>query len=277
VNDREATEKNLLTGMKGSLLNSLYVFEIWKTGCPRLCRARSVMSSILKALEKVEESQNKRRSGGVNGLARGRERRPAWILPAWVGGGAAVAALVTFAAMGGFSHPAAPVQQARSVAKPAPVVAAPLAQGPSAPVVPAVVPEQSLPVEPAQVVVVPNPKAAPKPAPAVAAKPRRVPALAVAHTPFTASAPENFAPAEAAHVPAATQVTPQVAQEKTLPEIKVTGIAWQKDSSPSAIVNGHSVQQGSMVDGFKVEQIFEDKVRFSGSNGKQDVPLGAGE
>jgi general secretion pathway protein B len=58
----------------------------------------------------------------------------------------------------------------------------------------------------------------------------------------------------------------------------VTGIAWQNDSASSvAMVNGRPVQQGATVDGYKVEQIYEDKVRFSGANGRVEIPLGGGE
>ena len=58
----------------------------------------------------------------------------------------------------------------------------------------------------------------------------------------------------------------------------VTGIAWQNESSSNAaIINGRSVQAGGTVDGYKVEQILEDKVIFSGSGGKLEVPLSAGQ
>jgi general secretion pathway protein B len=219
------------------------------------------MSSILKALEKVEESQSTRRSAGVNGLARGRERRPAWVVPAGVLGGAAVAALVTFAAMGGFSHRATPAAQVTSVAKSSSVLVAPL--NPVTEVTAS---------QPAAEVVVPQAKALTASFPALPVKSRRVAAVSAAR-------PLQAAPVKATPVPVATpEATAPVAPEKASPEIRVTGIAWQKDSASSAaIVNGHPVQSGGMVDGYKVEEIFEDKVRFSGSNGKIDVQLGGGE
>lgn len=237
------------------------------------------MSSILKALEKVEDSQNARRNGGASGLARARERRPAWIMPAGIIGGAAVAALVTFAAMGGFSKHAAPVQQAKAVEKPAPVVVSPLYPVSE---VPATRPELTLPAEPAQAVVVPDLKASPAPSPKPAAKPVRVPAAVVPvdHPAFFRPAPVQPATVQSAPAMSAplSEAIPVLTAEKRLPEIRVTGIAWQKDSqSSAAIVNGRSVVQGSVVDGYKVEQIMEDSVRFSGSNGKLEVPLGGGE
>jgi len=205
------------------------------------------MSSILKALEKVEESQNPRRHGGAAGLARGRERRPAWVVPAWALGGAAVATVVTFAIMGGFSRPTAPpvAQQVDKLANSAPVAVAPL---------------NPLPVTPAS---------------APAAKSARLPSAAVAQPASVRPAVAQAAPAVAT---AAPDATPQVAPEKPRQEVRVTGIAWQREGESSvAMVNGRPVRQGGVVDGFKVEQIYEDSVRFSGINGSLTVPLGGGE
>jgi general secretion pathway protein B len=247
------------------------------------------MSSILKALEKVEESRNARRNGGASGLVRARERRPAWVVPAGVLGGAVVAALATFAAMGGFSRTGAPVrqevalQQSKAVEKSGPASVAPLYTEIDTQ---AAQPEQARPIEPAQTVVVPIPKTPPVPSPTPAARPAvrpaRVfaPAVPVARPapvqPTSLQAtPLQVAPVKAA--PVAEPVTP-VVPEVTRPEIRVTGIAWQKASgSSAAIVNGRSVQQGGMVDGYKVEEILEDKVRLSGSRGNLEVQLGGGE
>jgi general secretion pathway protein B len=67
-------------------------------------------------------------------------------------------------------------------------------------------------------------------------------------------------------------------QEKPRPALRVTGIAWEKDATSSvAMVNGHPVQKGATVDGYKVEQIYEDRVRFSDAGGRVEVPLGGGE
>ena len=248
------------------------------------------MSSILKALEKAEESQNARRNGGAIGPVRPRERRPAWVLPAGILGGAAVAALITFAAMDGFSSKAAPALQAKAVENPAPVVAAtlsPVAELPAAKPEQtfqakpeqtlSVEPERALRTQPAKAVAQPMPKAKPAPAPKLAAKPVPVPAVALpvshpasVHPSSVQAAPFDDTPFD--------EAMPEVAPAKTLAEIRVTGIAWQKDSkSSAAIVNGRPVQQGAMVDGYRVEQILEDSVRFSGSKGKLEVPLGGGQ
>ena len=250
---------------------------------------RSVMSSILKALEKVEESQSTRRDGGASGFKKARERRRAWLLPAGVLGGAAVAALVTFAAMGGFSRSGAPASALQEAAKSAPVVVSPVTPVTGTP---ATQPEQPVSSAPVAAVALPNLKAAPATAaklPAeVAAKPGRVSAapVALARVPARtsqqqgASVTSDATAVQTTSVPATQFIEPtaQVVHEKPRPELRVTGIAWQKDSASSAaIVNGRSVARGGIVDGYKVEEILEDKVRFSGNSGKLDVALGAGE
>jgi general secretion pathway protein B len=253
------------------------------------------MSSILKALEKVEESQSSRRNVGAGNLVRGRERRPAWVMPAGVLGGAAVAALVTFAAMGGFSsHGTAPVSQTAQTAaaeKSAPVVVAPLYPLVETPIVPPAEPVSVEPKkEPEQAVEVeaPIPKVS-NHSPQTAARRSKAPVVAipvvrplpvprqvpVARQVQTQPTPVQAAPVNTTPIPVAA---PEVPPERARPEVRVTGIAWQKDSASSAaIVNGRSVQQGSMVEGYKVEQIFEDRVRFSGKSGSLEVPLGGGE
>ena len=85
------------------------------------------MSSILKALEKVDESQRTRRPAGTGGLPKARGRRPTWVIPVCTLGGAAIATLATYAIMGGFSHPAAQVapKGPEAVVTSTPVAAAP--------------------------------------------------------------------------------------------------------------------------------------------------------
>ena len=58
-------------------------------------------------------------------------------------------------------------------------------------------------------------------------------------------------------------------------DFKVSGIAWQKESvSRLAVVNGTPVVQGAVVEGARVEEIFQDRVRFSRDNSSFEVPLG---
>ena len=59
------------------------------------------------------------------------------------------------------------------------------------------------------------------------------------------------------------------------PSLKVNGIAFQDESTDRvAIVNGVSVSNGSMIEGAKVEDIQKDRVRFSYGGEKFDVALG---
>lgn len=258
------------------------------------------MSSILKALEKVEEAKNPRRTSGAGGLGRGRERRPAWVIPAWALGGAAVAALGTFFLMGGFSKSPTPRQAevpativvpplnvvpesprpVPAVAKPAPASPALQAKGKKAPR-PAAAAASSGPAAKAKAIQA----SAAKKAPAAAAKPaqkRAAKAESTPDRPRVAAKPTPVRPAVKQAASAVSTPVPaavaQAAPEKAHPAVRVTGIAWQKDSESSvAMVNGRPVRQGALVDGYKVEQIYENSVRFSGSGGNLTVPLGAGE
>jgi general secretion pathway protein B len=61
----------------------------------------------------------------------------------------------------------------------------------------------------------------------------------------------------------------------TMPVLILTGIAWQKDSVDRvAVVNGISVTEGMLVGGARVEEIFQDRVRFSFDKRAFDVVLG---
>ncbi|QXE91570.1 hypothetical protein [Geomonas subterranea] len=267
------------------------------------------MSSILKALEKVDESQRTRRPAGTGGLPKGRGRRPAWLIPVWTLGGAGIAALATYAVMGGFSRPAAqvtpkgadvvatatpvsaapadvPPQQAVKGAVPAQPVAAPAAAAAkpvqaatpkvAAKTLPVAVPVVKPTVQPvAKPVTQSAAKAAsgaqPQLSAKVAAKQLAQPVAVAAKVPAAVVQP---APAVAASAPAAVQPVQQKSRA-----IRVTGIAWQNSSESSfAMVNGQPMRQGNSVEGYKIEQIYEDSVRFSNSKGNTlVVPLGAGE
>ena len=267
------------------------------------------MSSILKALEKAEES-NSKRPAGESGLIRSRRHRPTWVMPVAVLCGAAVATLATYAAMGGFSRHAPVASAPAVVAKTETVVVAPLN-----PVVetPAAAPAQTLPAEPAAATTAPNPQAAPvvnsaplaatktslappKIAPLVNPKAAPLPGLRAGSLGKAAVLPTGKARAVAKVAvsqpvlvqPAAVQVAPApVAVRETapaaapapaLPELKVSGIAWQgKGESSFAVVNGRAVLQGATVDGFKVIEIHQDVVKFSNGQKTFEVPLGEEE
>jgi hypothetical protein len=72
-----------------------------------------------------------------------------------------------------------------------------------------------------------------------------------------------------------TVETVQTSQVRSLPTLKVSGIAWQKDGSDRlAVVNGMPVTEGMNIDGARVEEIFQDKVRFSFEKRAFDVVVG---
>ena len=267
------------------------------------------MSSILKALEKAEESNSTKRMAGDSDLIRSRKSRPTWVLPGAVLGTAALAVLVTFAIMGGFSRPAPSAKLPVVVTKtaPAPSVATPVN---TVIETPAIVPEQAAPGGSVKAAPVPGPKAplvsnrkaAAKPeakvtpqvnakaAPQVNAK--AAPQVSAKVTsPLkskTATLPVGKAqaavtkvqavPAQTAPAQARVEAAPAVVPVPAHPEPKVSGIAWQSTGESSfAVVNGRAVLQGSTVDGFKVLEIHQDAVKFSGSNGTFEVLLGGEE
>lgn len=247
------------------------------------------MSSILKALEKVEQERNAQHEGPLGRFHKERERRKVWVVPACVLSGAAAAALITFAAMGGFSGgekvpaKAAVAQAPQPLPAPAPAPA-PVAVEVAVPTVvqegrPAAKggPEAEVPaLRPGRSAREAAPLAGARQGEAEVRRPSqsaagRVPstpavAPAVAHTPEAPPTPE---PAPAAQ--GATWVAPT--------PIRVTGIAWQKDAGSSvAMVNGRQVYEGETVEGSRVKEILPDRVRFlSASGGTFDVPLGAGQ
>jgi general secretion pathway protein B len=267
------------------------------------------MSSILKALEKAEESNSTKRMAGDSDFIRSRKSRPTWVLPGAVLGAAALAVLVTFAIMGGFSRPTPSAKVPVVVAKTAPAssVATPLN---TVIETPAIVPEQGVPGGSAKAVAVPGPQTSPvinqkavakpeakittqlnaKAAPAANAKGSSAvnPKVTSPVKSKTATLPAGKAhaaatkvqavPAQAAPAQARVEAAAAVVPVPAHPEPKVSGIAWQSNGESSfAVVNGRAVLQGSTVDGFKVLEIHQDAVKFSGSNGTFEVPLGGEE
>jgi len=90
----------------------------------------------------------------------------------------------------------------------------------------------------------------------------------------SATAPPRVPQPQAALRPRPEPAPVPLAPKPSLPTLKVTGIAGEKDSPVHlAIVNGTSVVEGSMVNGVKVEKILPDRVRFTFENRSFDVPL----
>ena len=62
---------------------------------------------------------------------------------------------------------------------------------------------------------------------------------------------------------------------KTVPALRVNGIAFQDGSANSvAIINGTPATNGSEIDGVKVEEIYRSRVRFSYNGEKFEINLG---
>lgn len=230
------------------------------------------MSSILKALEKAEENSSKR-IAAEHDMIRARRARPVWVVPTAVIGGAAVAALVTFAAMGGFTRHSSP----QSVSAPATPAANATAKAPAAlAVAPAPAPAVAAPAAPAAAA--PAASAAPSAAKSAAAAPGAGKGVQTAKAPVhkqPAAAPQQPAAVQAAPIapPAAPMAVAPVAAP-THAELKVSGVAWQGNGESSfAVVNGRGVLQGATVEGYKVLEIHPDRVRFQGSNGTFEVPV----
>ena len=83
--------------------------------------------------------------------------------------------------------------------------------------------------------------------------------------------------------PVANSLEPQAESPKTvqqkpvkpIPVLKVNGIAFQEGGADSiAVVNGISVSKGSVVDGVTVDEILKDRVRFKLGTETLEVDLG---
>jgi len=222
------------------------------------------MSSILKALKKLEEEKALRRDEALDLpreiLTARREKRSVSPI-AW--GGAIIAGLLLTIALttlvvrrgdqqtvtttaGSFATP-----EATAVTKAAQEIPARREAG-------SIVPATGKPVAPPDGKLRPPYPADNEPLPAAAttirAEPRAV-ITAVPSLPATASVP----PGALLRKPALTPVS-----EPPEPALVVSGIAWNKDSAERlAIINGQPTATGTYVNGFIVEEILPDRVRFS--------------
>ena len=211
------------------------------------------MSSILEALKKLEDEKAARLSGAGNMTGkvvksqRRTRQRPLWWLPAGMAVASVIAAIATYAVMGGFSTGGVP---ARS-----PVVA------------PALQP-QSVPTPAAH----PSPPVVPSPAVRgrVPSPRQSSPAARQALRENAATQPRPFPSHEEKPV-----APPQPASVAEPPSLKISGIGWQKDGADRlAIVNGRAVSEGSVIEGARVEEIYPDRVRFSIAGRTFEIPIG---
>jgi general secretion pathway protein B len=239
------------------------------------------MSSILKALKKLEQEKAVRRGGNPN-IARGILRKVAndkkksrWLFPVSVAGAALVASLFTLAIMAVFqssSRTAETVARTQDSVKSPPAPAQGLSsalseshKGLTRSGNPA---EQVVPKTGG---IVKTPDTVKTPLKRI--RPVMPPPEAESETP---SLPADAPSQPKVREPAATTVQlvkPSVGH--SLPSLAVSGIAWQKDSTDRvAVVNGTSVSEGVMVEGARVEEIFQDRVRFSFDKQIFEIPLG---
>jgi hypothetical protein len=116
-----------------------------------------------------------------------------------------------------------------------------------------------------------TPRSQAKNAPATAphAKPLR-------HSRATAQAVTGQPKPGAVASPAVLPATPPAAPPaKRIPTLRVDGIAYHFGSADSlAVVNGNTVYAGAIVEGVKVEEIGKDRIRFNYEGEKFEVPLG---
>jgi general secretion pathway protein B len=231
------------------------------------------MSSILKALQKVEEEKAARNGDGSglpsNTLRAERKSERSW-LPLLLGmaGIAAVAVLITFYLMGGFSGrqgggvvtKAAPATGNGATVLPVTMTPQPASPMPDVPALPAV-PAGTVKVQE-------NSSMMPK-----GAKMEVRQGLPPKPELVTPRVGNPNVTAESEEVVKTTPVSK--GQKAVLPRLKVSGIAWQKEDAASvAVVNGTPVMKGHTIDGFKVEDIFRDRVRFAGEGKTFELSIG---
>jgi cytoskeletal protein RodZ len=253
------------------------------------------MSSILKALKKLEEEKAAKQGQRVDitkdifGSAQQSVTGPRWSLIAAGATGAVVLGVAAFffiARPGTRPTPTpapAETRQSSVVPSPAPagepLTAVPQPPQKARPAVPPPVPSRVVHPSPPKTFAV-KPKeqvtaatrtakltAAPK-APA----PSRIPVI-TANRPVLSNPPaaqQQIKPAG----PGATIPSPSPVAAAT-PKITVSGIAYNKDAADRlAVINGVPVGEGKSVSGVKVEEIMPDKVRFSLGQKSFEVPVG---
>jgi hypothetical protein len=247
------------------------------------------MSSILKALRKLEEQQAARRGGTSPAAHQAPVPGPRWRAPTAILVSVVLAVAGTVAVMNSLSprtapETAAPAPQRQETAAPGSTVGLPEPVLPAEPVTtPLAVTEQETvavpaPLEEQVAVRVAVPRSAP------AARSRTAPAMPSLQEPETAapfSATARTTPTQTSSrphsPPEARQVDRALAPPPPPLSITVTGIAWQKgESDRIAMVNGSPVSEGTVVAGARVVEIKPDRVRFSRDGAVFEVPIGTG-
>jgi general secretion pathway protein B len=239
------------------------------------------MSSILKALKKLEEEQSSGRNGNADvarGILMGAPRRtgkPGWVLPVSVAGAAFAAAMLTYLMTGG----AAPRNKEFSPTVPMKIMPkAGDGTGQTEAFSPASSPrELSRKDEPSTPAVPKPPMDRDERIIGTTLPSGNGPSFHLSKTPdATGRSSVEQDRVQAVSKPTAHAAeTVQTSQVRSLPTLKVSGIAWQKDGADRlAVVNGMPVTEGMNIGGARVEEIFQDKVRFSFEKRAFDVVVG---
>jgi len=218
------------------------------------------MSSILKALKKLEQEKNLHEESANINVSReilkqgsGNRNMARWL---WLlAGSAAVVIIILSVAL---LQKSAPKDAVKSVEQP---ISGQPALSP--------VPEQKLPVSPENTGSVNRPSAAPpraadelkqKPAPEPPAEAREHSLKNEKTTLPTATLPAGEPPKTAPEVKA----VPARQASSSGPTLTLSGIAWNKDSADRlAIINGQPTATGANVNGVIVEEILQDRVKLS--------------
>lgn len=231
------------------------------------------MSSILKALKKVEEEKSSPRGANTDiaravlmGVQR-REGKPVWVFAASLAGAALVAAALTYL----ITERATLPRDGR----------------PPAEVVTKVQPESTRVVSPppADLLRDPHKSAEGLTRPTnrrhdiasmnSAKSPRIVMPAKPSATIQRPKGSERQRSEEAALAIPAIPTAEALPVQRPAPMVTVSGIAWQKDGADRlAVVNGVAVSEGMTVSGVKVEKIFPDRVRFSFEKRTFEVGVG---
>jgi len=245
------------------------------------------MSSILKALKKLEEEQagrpaavNRLRSGGQFLASHGARHWRPWLL---VAGGVGCGLLLAGGAYLLSSHP-----DPRPLPAPAPNAA--VSSGPTPPVAkttPVFTPAAPPPHEPVkgappQAAVVPPPVVATSPAVAASPAPVRPVAAVPASPPPVATTAPQPAPGTAGTSPAPEAVKelqvehreiPAPGQQWIAPHLEVSDILPASGGGRMAIVNGLPVMEGTMVENAVVREIGATQVVFDIAGKSIVVPV----
>jgi general secretion pathway protein B len=230
------------------------------------------MSYILDALKKLEHEKSRKSRGdgmvNISGTLFEHDRpQPAGTAGWKIALAVTIAVLVTFGATWFLLRPA------KLRETPVSRLVVPVSPTPSAP--PVAVEPAPLPAVPAVVPVQQAPSAAPaQPTPV-----RPPVATAAPQKAFVQAAPASEDDAEERGSRRRTKerhvqtLTP--AQSMAAPsDIKLSGIAWQEERrGRRAVVNGFLMQEGGLVSGARITDIFQDRVRFSLSDNSFEIPL----